>query len=239
MYESEKTRVDNALNWVANHRYLSAAVLAGVVIIGLGSFSNALMDIRKLVFGESQSAATAEEALTEAQQKDYLALLVKEQVEFQLSQPNGIAQLQSLSDAEYYQELIRRTGMSRAQLDSLLAGNRKNKEVETKAQVAQIERRFGDINEYRLGISVQKHEYGFQISHVQPNGPATKLTNSFGHTAELETGDIISQINGVSPSSVDEFGFLISQSPEELKLTIIDVRTGLVLKLEAIAKLNF
>ena len=165
--------------------------------------------------------------------------MAKEQVQLQLSQTNGVAALQSLSNADYYQELVSRTGISREQINLILESNRENEELKTKAQIAQIERRFEDVNEFRLGISVQKHEKGFRITSVEPGGPATKLTDSDEILFSLETGDIVTKINGETPDSVDEFGFLISQSPRELQLTVVDKNTGQPLELVGKAKLSF
>jgi S1-C subfamily serine protease len=69
---------------------------------------------------------------------------------------------------------------------------------------------------------------GFNIQHVEDNGPATKLTSSSGETMKLEKGDIITEIDGHKIKSADDYVQAMNgaSDPEKIKIKVKDVNSG-------------
>lgn len=86
---------------------------------------------------------------------------------------------------------------------------------------------------HRFGIFVRKCPDGIHIESVTENCPATRCIDSEGTELSLEAGDHILEVNGESPSSVEEFLQMIEESPQGMAFVVKDKNGGVVRKLSA------
>jgi len=83
----------------------------------------------------------------------------------------------------------------------------------------------GGQQKLRFGIWVESYNGpGARIVKVQPNSPATRVLHPNGQEWFLETGDIVTQVNGRQTNGQDAVTSAVFASPQEMTLEVIGAR---------------
>ncbi len=86
----------------------------------------------------------------------------------------------------------------------------------------------------RLGVNAYKCDEGIHIQAVTPGSAATRgVDQASGQPVQLESGDHILTVNGMTPRDIPEFQSLIQTSPRTIQLKVLDRRTRRILELTA------
>jgi len=86
----------------------------------------------------------------------------------------------------------------------------------------------------RLGVNAYKCDVGIHIQGVTPGSAATRgVDQASGQLIQLESGDHILTVNGLTPRDIPEFQSMIRNSPKTIQLKVLDRRTRHIRNLSA------
>jgi len=85
----------------------------------------------------------------------------------------------------------------------------------------------------RFGAYIADSDRGVQVTGVIGDSPATRCRDDHGNTWRLETGDIISHVNGVAVPTEADYRTAVKNSPRDMELTVVSGGDGNSYQLKA------